>query len=305
MKTTLLIFSVLLIGCTSPSNITKTVNETDFNETAESHGTNDISKGDFTIEASWHFDKNKRVGYEWYNLRICNSTNRDITILPEFSVDTMMNGKRAMLFHSQTDSAVKIPHGKSCIYEMTFKRNNKYRYKPLDREYVLCLNYISDNDTTPYRIETIIKRPTFWREGTYYMYTAYTLQNGKAVSMSDGIDRLIIPTGDEYEDKVPQTPASFPGGEKAFELFFKKNVNRPSDSKGNLIRSYVLLDFTVDAGGNISDIEARMDSLPKGRPPHPLLIEEAIRITKMMPRWIPATEWDIPIESRSSLLFRF
>lgn len=305
MKTTLFILSFLLIGCTSTSNIIQTTDEANLKGLVENHEANDISRGDVTIEASWHFDKNKRVGYEWYNLRICNSTSRDITILPEFSVDTVMNGKRAMLFHSQTDSLVKIPQGKSCIYEMAFKRNNKYRYKPLDREYILCLNYINDNDTTTNRIETTIKRPTFWREGTYYMYKAYTLQNGKVVSMSDGIDRLIIPTGDEYEDNVPQTPASFPGGEKAFELFFKKNVNRPSDSSGNPIRSTVLLDFTVDARGNISDIEARMDFQSKGRPPHPLLIEEAIRITRMMPRWVPATEWDIPVDSRSSLLFRF
>ena len=263
-----------------------------------------ILDGTLEVEATWHFDKNGRIGYEWYELRIDNYTDSDITILPEFSVDTVTNGKRAMLFHARSDSAIIVPSGERNVCEMSFKRNNKFRHKPSDREYILRLNYIAGNDTMTQHMETAIGRPTFWREGTYYMYQAYILQNGKITLTSDGADRLVFPPEDEYEDKVPKEPASFPGGTKAFEAFFEANVNRPTDKNERPIKAIVMLEFDVDTEGKLSNIAVKKDFMP-GSHLHAAIVEEAIRLAKLMPQWIPATEWGVPVCSRGSQLLRF
>ena len=257
------------------------------------------------MEAVWHFDKDGRIGYEWYELKVENYTNTDIAIHPEFSVDTVTEGRRAMLFRAWNDRTIVVPHGEEQKCAITFKRNNKYRYRPLDREYILCLDYTVANDTMMQRLELPIERPAFWREGTYYMYEAYILQDGKVVHTSDGADRLIYPSEDPYEDHIPTTQASFPGGRKAFETFFAANVNRPTDENGNPLRARVLIEFDVDAEGNICNIDAKRNFTPNGRPPHTELVEEAIRMAKLMPKWIPATEWGVPVCSRTNLQFRF
>ena len=108
-----------------------------------------------------------------------------------------------------------------------------------------------------------------------------------------------------YSAVNPTTQASFPGGRKAFETFFAANVNRPTDENGNPLRARVLIEFDVDAEGNISNIGVKEDLTPNGRPPHAKIVEETIRLVKLMPKWIPATEWGVPVYSRTSLHFRF
>lgn len=121
-----------------------------------------------TMSASWHFGSHSRIGYEWYKLTVDNPTDKDITILPEFAVDTVMNGKRAMLFRSQTDSAVTIPHGTSRTYDMNFKRNNKFCGKPMEREYILCLDYTVAGDTARKVLEAKIKLMPKWTPATVW-----------------------------------------------------------------------------------------------------------------------------------------
>lgn len=306
MKLIVFIILLLLSSCKSLNNASISM-EGGLKECHTPKETDEVCMPHDTLkmEAVWHFDKDGRIGYEWYEIKVENYTNTDIAIYPEFSVDTVAEGRRAMLFRSWNDRTIVVPHGEEQKCAITFKRNNKYRYRPLDREYILCLNYTVANDTMMQRLELPIERPAFWREGTYYMYEAYILQDGKVVHTSDGADRLIYPSEDPYADHIPTTQASFPGGRKAFETFFAANVNRPTDENGNPLRARVLIEFDVDAEGNICNIDAKRNFTPNGRPPHTELVEEAIRIAKLMPKWIPATEWGVPVCSRTNLQFRF
>lgn len=267
-------------------------------------------KEPITMSASWHFGSHNRIGYEWYKLTVDNPTDKDITILPGFTVDTVMNGKRAMLFYSQTDSTVTIPHGTSRTYDMNFKRNNKFRGEPMEREYILCLDYTVAGDTTRKALEAKIKRPIEWREGRYYYHSVYTVRNGRVVILYSE-DLYIFPREDEdeYEDIAPTTQASFPGGYRAFNRFFETNVNPSFRKGGKRVGLSLLFKFNVDQEGNISDVELDKDYLFMANANRKTVprsfIDEAMRIINLMPKWRPATVWGEPVESSASLRFSF
>lgn len=71
----------------------------------------------------------------------------------------------------------------------------------------------------------------------------------------------------------------FPGGEEKMMKFIGDNLKYPS-LEGN-IQGKVVVSFNIKADGTI-------DSVKVVRGLHPRLDEEAIRVVKLMPNWIPA-----------------
>lgn len=78
---------------------------------------------------------------------------------------------------------------------------------------------------------------------------------------------------------VDQMP-TFPGGEKALNKFISDNLNYPKAAKSQRIKGIVMVSFIVNPEGKLKSFK-----LMKGV--HPLLDEEAFRIAKLMPDWIP------------------
>ena len=79
-------------------------------------------------------------------------------------------------------------------------------------------------------------------------------------------------------DDVPE----FVGGEEARLKYLKDNVQYPSAAKEMGVQGQVLVGFAVEADGSISDVKILKSS------GNPFLDEEAIRVTKLMPKWKPA-----------------
>ena len=80
-------------------------------------------------------------------------------------------------------------------------------------------------------------------------------------------------------EQMPQ----FPGGEKALMQFIHDNLNYPTDSASSCthgIPGRVVLKFVVTEDGSLSDIQV-VKSLDPG------CDKEAIRVVKLMPKWIP------------------
>jgi Ca-activated chloride channel family protein len=75
---------------------------------------------------------------------------------------------------------------------------------------------------------------------------------------------------------------SFPGGEKALKQFFEKNLTYSDEAKRRGIEGTVTVTFVVEADGSISDIQ-----LKPGRKIDEVLEPEALRLIRMMPKWIP------------------
>ncbi len=83
----------------------------------------------------------------------------------------------------------------------------------------------------------------------------------------------------EIHRKVDQLP-SFPGGQQALLAFLAENLNVPVSPQANKTLGQVVVKFVVFKDGTVGNIGI-MKSLA------PVEDEEAIRVVKAMPKWIP------------------
>jgi protein TonB len=81
---------------------------------------------------------------------------------------------------------------------------------------------------------------------------------------------------------VEQMP-EYPGGEEALKEYLTKNLAYPEFAKENGIHGTVYISFVVEKDGSISDVKV-LRGIGGG------CDEEAIRIVKRMPKWIPAKQ---------------
>jgi TonB family protein len=94
-----------------------------------------------------------------------------------------------------------------------------------------------------------------------------------------------------YVEVRPQFPH---GGDKAMLRFIKENTHYPEGDRKTGIKGRVVLNFVVERDGTISTIEVI-------RKLSPLCDEEAIRIVKSMPRWIPGRHNGVNVAVRYML----
>ena len=96
---------------------------------------------------------------------------------------------------------------------------------------------------------------------------------------------------------VEQKPV-FPGGQKALMEFLKSNLVYPKAAQDSSIQGRVIVRFTVEKDGSITDVEV-------ARGIYPALDEEAVRVVSMMPKWQPAMRKGEPIRSKFTLPIYF
>lgn len=75
-------------------------------------------------------------------------------------------------------------------------------------------------------------------------------------------------------------PPQYPGGEKAMNEFIAKNLQYPAMAMENGVEGVVELSVAINPDGTIGTIKVT-------RMVDPDLEQEAIRIVKKMPNWIP------------------
>lgn len=79
--------------------------------------------------------------------------------------------------------------------------------------------------------------------------------------------------------------AEFPGGTMAMLSFLGQNIKYPQEAKDNNIQGRVLVTFTVQPDGKVTDAHVE-------NPVNPLLDAEAIRVVSLMPAFNPALKAD-------------
>lgn len=95
-------------------------------------------------------------------------------------------------------------------------------------------------------------------------------------------------------EEMPQ----FPGGDLARMRFLAENIRYPQSARDNGIQGAVSTSFVVESSGNISNISINR-SIGGG------CDEEAVRIIRMMPRWIPGKQHGRPVRVKCNLSIRF
>lgn len=102
------------------------------------------------------------------------------------------------------------------------------------------------------------------------------------------IRNSVAPTTDENGKLVYQyteVEAQFPGGAEAMNRFLAENVRYPEYAQKNKVGGTVSVNFVVDEHGNVLRPKGQTDMPNDAKRP---LIEEAERVVKSMPKWIPA-----------------
>lgn len=92
--------------------------------------------------------------------------------------------------------------------------------------------------------------------------------------------------------------ASFPGGSAACMQYIADNIRAPKECFEGIASGRVILGFTVNEDGSLSDIKV-MRSLT------PALDEEAIRVVRSMPKWNPAKQNGKAVKSKYTLPVTF
>jgi len=111
-------------------------------------------------------------------------------------------------------------------------------------------------------------------------------------SHAQDTSRLITFTRVEVE-------AEYPGGAKGWNSFLAKNLHYPDDAVNNEISGTVVVQFIVDADGNISDIH------PVSGPTKGGLREEAVRVVGLSGKWTPATQNGHKVRSYKKVPLQF
>lgn len=126
------------------------------------------------------------------------------------------------------------------------------------------------------------------KHGEFHLYT----QSGKLRVLknyeNDSITKLVhydTITGTilkqiEGKENFPDVDAQYVGGPKALQMWITENVNYPTEAVNKNKTGRVYISFVVEPDGSISNVKV-LKSVCKS------LDNEAIRLVKSMPKWIP------------------
>ncbi|GMT46243.1 MAG: hypothetical protein IEMM0006_2075 [bacterium] len=94
-------------------------------------------------------------------------------------------------------------------------------------------------------------------------------------------------------DKMP----SFPGGIGALMQYLTENIRYPEEAKKMHLQGRVFLQFVVEGDGSITHVRVLRGV--------PLLDDEAVRVVRNMPRWIPGSQRGKPVRVSFNLPVKF
>lgn len=98
--------------------------------------------------------------------------------------------------------------------------------------------------------------------------------------------------------KVERMP-EFPGGQKALFDFLSKNVHYPRAAEKARAQGRVICQFVVNQDGTIDDVHV----VKSGG--HLSLDKEAVRVLKLMPKWIPGKMGGEPVRVKYTVPVNF
>jgi periplasmic protein TonB len=97
---------------------------------------------------------------------------------------------------------------------------------------------------------------------------------------------------------VVESMPEFPGGDKAVYAYLEQNMVYPEQAKAVGISGMVYVSFVVEKDGSITDVQL-LRGIGGG------CDEEALRVVKDMPRWIPGKQRHVPVRVNFHLGIKF
>ena len=111
-----------------------------------------------------------------------------------------------------------------------------------------------------------------------------------------GVKMTVVKSEEPYRfaDEMPE----FEGGMEALYEFIRKVTNYPTIAREQQIQGTCLIEFVVQKDGTIGTVNVKASA-------HPLLDKEAVRVIKMLPKWIPGKVNGKPVPVWYSLPITF
>jgi protein TonB len=97
---------------------------------------------------------------------------------------------------------------------------------------------------------------------------------------------------------VVEEQPGYPGGEEARIKFLQDNIKYPEEAKELGIQGKVFVTFVVEVDGSITDVKV-LRGIGGG------CDEEAIRVVKAMPKWVPGKQRGVPVRVQFNLPIKF
>lgn len=106
-------------------------------------------------------------------------------------------------------------------------------------------------------------------------------------------------------ERMPQ----FPGGEDALKRFLEENTHCPQEMIRDSVSGRFIVSFLIEKDGSTTDFKI-VKRLLKDKDGHPIAYDskvieqcekEALRVLKLMPRWIPGTQMGVPVRVKYNL----
>ena len=129
--------------------------------------------------------------------------------------------------------------------------------------------------------------------------TSFAFAQEKKTEVND--DERIYEMAVEEDDRIyemVEENAKFPGGDQACYKWLSEHQKYPKKAMEEGIQGRVFVSFVVNTDGSIVDVKVT-------RSPDPVLSKEAIRVVKLMPKWIPAKQGGKTVRSRFLLPLMF
>ena len=98
--------------------------------------------------------------------------------------------------------------------------------------------------------------------------------------------------------KSRRVPPQFKSGIEGFGRYLSHNIKYPDYARARNIQGQVILSFVVEKNGDLTDIII-------SKPVSPVLDEEAIRVLKNSPKWLPGMQFGMPARVRYSVPITF
>lgn len=95
-----------------------------------------------------------------------------------------------------------------------------------------------------------------------------------------------------------ENPPKFPGGMANFYKFLAQNIKYPEQAKKANIEGKVFISFVIEKDGAVSNVKTER-GLGSGTD------EEAERVLKLSPNWIPGTQNEKPVRVKYNLPINF
>jgi TonB family protein len=188
------------------------------------------------------------------------------------------------------DNMTDVTNGKYChsckkiVYDFTNTRQN---------EFLAILAQNNDNVCGRFGIEQMTPQPVLmpvWKKwlSAAMILIGINIFNNKAQAQTKPIsstNQRASPDSNKYFGMITTTDPKFPGGVEALSKFLVDNIQY----KEGIIDGRVILSFTIKKDGALSNIKAvRSVSAANG--------EEAVRVLKLSPKWLPGLNSGKPME---------